>query len=137
MITIPVDDLVVVGDCGGFDLLEHVEGTVKISTHFDDDGNLIIELARFRLRHTFINSETGESLRTPDAGIDKITVNEDGSGTVAVVGTVGRLVLPGEGLVFAHLGKIVYDLETGSLLFEAGRHDDFGETFSLLCAALQ
>ena len=134
--TIPVDDMLVLGDCGGFELIEHIEGTVKVSIHFDQDGNFAMELARFGLHHTYTNSVTGESLRSPDAGIDKITVNEDGSGTVAVIGIVGRIVVPGEGLVFAHLGRIVFDLDTGEVLFEAGRHDDFGELFPLLCTAL-
>jgi hypothetical protein len=134
--TIPVDDLVTVGDCGGFELMEHIEGTIRVSEHVDRDGNFVMSLSRFSLHHTYINSVTGDTLRTPDVGLDKVTVNEDGSGTVAVIGIVGRIVIPGEGLVFAHLGRIVFDLETDAVVFEAGRHDDFGELFALLCEAL-
>lgn len=136
MITIPVDETNVFGECDGFAVIEHVEGTVKISTHVDQEGNLVMELVRFSLRHTYSNSETGESLSTPDAGIDKVTVNDDGSGTVAVIGIVGRIVVPGEGLVFAHLGRIVFDLDTGEVLFEAGPHEDFANLLPTLCAAL-
>lgn len=136
MITIPVDDTVVFGECAGFSVIEHVQGTIKVSFHTDKDGNPVMELARFSLRHTYSNSETGASLSSQDVGIDKITFNQDGSGTVAVIGIVARIVIPGQGLVFAHLGRIVLDLETGEVLFEAGRHDDFADLLSVLCSAL-
>ena len=136
MITIPVDDTLVFGECAGFTVIEHVEGTIKASLHTDKDGNPVMELVRFRLRHTYSNSETGASLTSQDVGIDKITMNQDGSGTVAVIGIVARIVVPGEGLVFAHLGRIVFDLETGEVVFEAGRHDDFADLLPVLCSAL-
>jgi hypothetical protein len=136
MITIPVDDTAVLGTCNGFDVIEHVQGKVKVSTHFDRDGTFVMEIARFSLRHTYTNSVTGASLRSPDVGIDKIVVNEDGSGTVAVIGIVTHIVVPGEGPVFTHLGKIVFDLATGEVLFEAGRHDDFANLLPALCSAL-
>ena len=136
MITIPVDDTFVFGECAGFLVIEHVEGAIKASFHTDQDGNPVMEIVRFRLRHTFSNSETGASLTSQDVGIDQLTINQDGSGTVAVIGIVARIVVPGEGLVFAHLGRIVFDLETGELLFEAGRHDDFANLLPVLCSAL-
>jgi hypothetical protein len=136
MITIPVDDTLVFGECAGFSVIEHVEGAIKASLHTDQEGNPVMEIVRFRLRHTFSNSETGASLTSQDVGIDKVTINQDGSGTVAVIGIVARIVVPGEGLVFAHLGRIVFDLETGEVLFEAGRHDDFANLLPVLCSAL-
>src|SRR5688572_29976645 len=136
MFTIPVDDTFVLGECAGFSVIEHVQGTVKVSLHTDQDGNPVMELNRFRLRHTYSNSETGASLTSQDVGIDKVTINQDGSGTVAVIGIVARIVVPGEGLVFAHLGRIVFELGTGEVLFEAGRHDDLASLLPVLCSAL-
>ena len=136
MITIPVDNTAVLGTCDGFDVIEQVQGKIKVSTHFDKDGNFMMEIARYSLRHTYTNSETGASLRSQDVGIDKIVVNEDGSGTVAVIGIVAHIVVPGEGPVFTHLGKIVFDLATDEVLFEAGRHDDFANLLPALCSAL-
>jgi hypothetical protein len=135
-INIQVDDTFVIGECDGFSVIEHVEGMVKVSAHFDKNGNFVMEIARFSLRHTYSNSETGAALSSPDVGIDKTVINQDGSGTVAVIGIVARIVVPGEGLVFAHLGKIVFDVNTGDVLFEAGRHDDFADLFPALCSAL-
>jgi hypothetical protein len=135
-ITIPVDDTLEFGECDGFTVIEHVQGKIKVSTHFDKDGSFAMEIARFSLRHTYSNSETGDSVRSQDVGIDKVTIDEDGSGTVAVIGIVARIVVPGEGLVFAHLGRIVFDAVSGEVVFEAGRHDDFADLLPALCAAL-
>lgn len=137
MFTIMVDDTFVAGECDGFSVIEHVEGRVKVSTHFDKNGNFVMEIARFSLRHTYTNSETGAFLFTPDVGIDKIVINEDGSGSVAVVGIVARIVVPGEGPVFRHLGRIVFDIDTGEVVFEAGQHDDFANLLPALCSALE
>ena len=135
-ITIPVDDTFVIGECDGFSVIEHVQGQVKFSAHFDKNRNFVMEIARFSLRHTYSNSETGAALSSPDVGIDMTVINQDGSGTVAVIGIVARIVLPGEGPVFVHLGKIVFDVNTGDVLFEAGQHDDFAGLFPALCSAL-
>ena len=136
IITIQVDDTFTIGECDGFTVMERVEGRIKVSTHYDQDGNFAMEINRFSLRHTLTNSETGASLFSPDVGIDKLTIHQDGSATLAVIGLVSRIVVPGEGLVFAHLGRIVFDADTGEVLSVAGPHDDFADLFPLLCAAL-
>ena len=82
------------------------------------------------------NSETGASLFSPDVGIDKFTIHKDGSATLAVIGIVSRIVVPGEGLVFAHLGRIVFDADTGEILSIAGQHDDLNGLLPVLCSAL-
>lgn len=135
-ITIAVDDTFPAAECDGFTVLEHVEGTIKVSTHFDKNGNVVMDIARFRLRHTLSNSETGASLFSPDAGIDKVTIKPDGSGTAATIGVIARIVVPGEGLVFANIGRIVFDLNTGEVLSVAGPHDDFANLPAILCSAL-
>jgi hypothetical protein len=134
--TILVDDTFVIEGCDGFSVIERVQGRIKVSIHFDQDGNFVMQIARFSLRHTYTNSETGASLFSPDVGIDKTVINEDGSGTTAVIGIVARIVVPGEGTVFRHLGRIVFDINTGEVVFEAGQHDDFADLLPALCSAL-
>ena len=135
-ITITVDDTLPLGECDGFTVIEHVEGTIKLSTHLDKEGNVVMDIFRIHLRHTLTNSETGTSLRSQDVGIDKVVFHEDGSVTVAVIGIVAHIVVPGEGPVFSQLGKIVFDDATGQVLFVAGPHDDFADLLPALCAAL-
>lgn len=135
-LTIPVDETFELGACDGFTVIEHLEGTIKISTHFDQDGNLVMEIARFRLRHTLTNSVTGESLFSPDVGIDMFTISQDGSETLAVIGIVRRIVVPGQGITFASIGNIVFNLTTGEVQLVAGPHDDFADLLPALCSAL-
>jgi len=136
-ITIPVDVTFERGECAGFTVIEHVEGLLKFSIHFDQDGNFAMQIVRFiRGRHTFMNSETGATLFSPDVGIDKTTISQDGSETLAVMGFETRIVVPGEGLVYARVGKIVLNLNTGEVVFEAGQYDDFADLLPALCSVL-
>jgi hypothetical protein len=135
-ITFQVDDTFVTRECDGFSIIEHVEGRIKVSVHFDKDSNFAMQVVRVHLRHTLSNSETGVSLTTPDVGIDKITVHKDGSTTVAIIGVVARIVIPGQGLVFARIGRVVIDANTGESIFEAGQQDDFAKLIPVLCSAL-
>jgi len=134
--TISIDEMTEFGECDGFAVIEHLEGTIKVSLHFDQAGTPVMEINRIRLRHTFTNSETGASLFTPDVGVDKVEFSQGEPATVAVIGLVGRFVVPGEGLVFAHMGIIVFDLNTGEVLHVGGPHDDFEDLLPVLCSAL-
>lgn len=134
---IPVDVTFERGECDGFTVIERVEGLLKFSTHFDQNGNFAMEIARFiGGRHTFTNSETGAALFSPDVGIDMTTISQDGSTTLAVMGFETRVVVPGEGIVYATVGKIVLNLNTGEVVFEAGQHNDLADLLPALCSAL-
>ena len=82
---------------------------------------------------TFYNSVTGESVTgTINAGE---TVNFV-DGTVTENGTVGRITVPGLGVVFFDVGKFIIDFDEG-LVFLAGRHHAFfEEDYAPLCALL-
>jgi hypothetical protein len=78
-----------------------------------------------------------ETVATPDVGVDKVTIAADGSATVAVIGLIARIVVPGEGLVGAETGRLVLVFEgpgdeEPDVLFKAG-HDDVA---AAICAAL-
>ena len=124
-----VDETVEFGACDGFTVIEHIEGFIKTSVQFDQDGNFKMRISRFALRHTFSNSETGASIFSPDVGVDlEVPAN------VAVVGIVMRIVVPGVGPVFANVGRVVYD--NSGVIFEAGQHDNYGDLLPALCSAL-
>jgi hypothetical protein len=129
-ITRQIDETSEFGTCDGFSVIEHLEGTIKASFQYDQDGNFRMRIARFALSHTFTNSVTGASLFTPDVGIDQEFTTH-----FAVIGLVGRIVVPGQGLVFVNLGRLVYD-NTGEVIFEAGPHDNFDDLLPVLCSAL-
>jgi hypothetical protein len=47
-----------------------------------------------------------------------------------------RFVIQGEGLEFAHTGRIVYDSASLTAIFEAGQHDSDDQFREALCSAL-
>ena len=82
---------------------------------------------------TFYRSVTGESVTgTINAGETVNLVD----GTVTENGTIGRITVPGLGVVFFDVGKFIIDFDDG-LVFLAGRHHAFlEEDYVPLCSLL-
>ncbi len=123
--------------CDGFDIIQQVTGTLKISLRTTEDGS-IFQIQRYRLRETYTNAETGKAVFTPNVGINKTTVREDGSVTVVEIGLVNRIVVPGEGRIVANAGRLVLfysslDDPDPDIIFESGPG---GELLPALCTAL-
>lgn len=125
-------------DCGTYQLDEHLFGHVVLR-EFSKSGEVVMTLGNFALKHTISNPTTGESLTTPDVGADHLMVAKDGSETLAIIGIVARVVVPGQGIVAGEIGKV-------TLFFEfpgdepdvslAGIHDGFDAIDAAFCAAL-
>jgi hypothetical protein len=98
----------------GFPIQATVRGQVVI-TIFSDGPSPIVELDRFSSRVRYTNPATGETYSLVDAGPD---IYRDG--TVAIT---GRSVT-GSGVI----GRVVFDLQTEEILFEAGNrlNEGFG-----------
>jgi hypothetical protein len=126
-------------DCGSYQLDEHVFGHIILRDFFKD-GEVVMSLNNFALMHTFSNPTTGESLTTPDVGADHATISEDGSSTVAIIGIVARVVVPGEGIVAGEVGRVTLFFtdpeDTEPDVSVAGIHDGFEAVDAALCAAL-
>jgi hypothetical protein len=127
--------------CQGFRLDVSIEGEIKVRSVVED-GVLVRELSSFRLTRTATNPATGESVFTPEVGVDFFRVAQDGSATLMIVGLVTRITLPGQGLVFADVGalKLFFDSPRDTepeIVLEAGKHQqDSAEIAALLCAEL-
>jgi hypothetical protein len=136
MNTIPVDEVDTI-DCDGFTLEDHVFGTIKSRFTEYPDGSAR-DIASIRLRHVVTNPQTGGSLTSNDVGVDKVSINPDGSATVRQIGLISRYRVPGQGLI-AHESGITILFFTGpddqepDVLFEAGPKDDLD---AALCQAL-
>jgi hypothetical protein len=126
-------------DCGSYELDEHVFGHITLRDFFKD-GEVVMGLNNFALKHTISNPATGESLTTPDVGADRVTISEDGSVTVAIIGIVARVVVPGEGIVAGEVGKVTMfftgPADTEPDVSIAGIHDGFDAVDAAFCAAL-
>lgn len=87
-----------------FDIVSSFSGTVR--TVVFTDGKQQTTLSDFHL--TYANPITGRSLTTPLAGPFFVTDNGDGTVTSTIDGNDGRFVIPGQGRVFADVGRFVY-----------------------------
>jgi len=119
-----------VAQCAGFSVLIEEHGRLKISTHVDKNGNPVKEIVRYHIATTLTNSATGESVFGPNAGIDKVTFNADGSITVASSGR-GAIQLP-NGEVGVFQGRIVFSITPDGDPTIVSRSGKFQDLCSLL-----
>ena len=139
-IVVSVDDSFLLDDCG-FTIEGRTTGSIRIHDFFDTQGNFVREIANFNLKTTYTNPATGDTLTSISAGPDKLTVNEDGSATIASIGIIARIVAPGKGLLAVQVGTIHLfftgpDDEEPDVTFEAGPHDEDADVTEALCQAL-
>lgn len=125
------------GPCA-FPIDVHVVGDVRHTHFFDHEGNEIRELTVFPgWRVTF--SANGKSITTVAPAVEHITINPDGSATIAITGLQGHLIVGGGPPLAADVGRIVFffsspDDEEPDILFQAGQFS-FGP-FPQLCDVL-
>ena len=126
-------------ECNGLTITRTLNGTIRTTEHFDDEGNLIRLVVQFHLHGSFTNQANGVSLPFIIAETDTININPDNSAIFATTGLIGRITVPGAGLVTTDVGRIVFfftgpDDPNPTLLFDSGRHD-FGP-FPFICPFL-
>ena len=123
-------------DCGGHTITHTISGFV-IFRDFFRNGEFVGSITSYALKESFTGP--GGTLVTPDVGIDRVKVYEDGSSVLAIIGIVGRLVVPGEGFVHGEVGQVRLfftdenDTEPDVTL-EAGHHD--GDVEAAACELL-
>jgi len=136
ILKVPVDVIDTFNDCG-FTVIEHTEGFFTIHVFFDTNGNPRMEIDTFALTEIFTNPANSISLSTPNVAPDIITFQQDGSATLASIGLIARIVIKGQGVIVAQVGKIVFTFDADGnftgVAFEAGKHPDL---LPALCAAL-
>jgi hypothetical protein len=136
-----LDDTFVDGYCG-FPVEVHTSGTGVFHLWEDPNGaleRLIITSANIKL--TFTNLITGQSVWTPSVNMTEISVHDDGTATQSYRGLLWHLVVPGEGLLTADVGRIdfLYSFVNGTpvfqgVVFAAGIQEN--EFLALVCTVL-
>jgi hypothetical protein len=99
----------------GFDVVADVSGHI-ILTDFPEGSRHVQELDHYAVRATYTNPETGQTFRLRDIGPDRFFV-KDGVAYVAVTGRSET----GTG----NIGVVVFNLDTGEIVHEAGRFIGF------------
>jgi hypothetical protein len=113
----------------------HVEGTLTIRAFYDEQGLFTRELDQYRLVETV--SANGRTLVGRTIQNISVTVQSDGSFTVAFVGTDFRLPVPGAGIAFGSVGRLVLLFARDNTLIDVMQ--DVGTVqsdFAAICQAL-
>lgn len=87
-----------------FDFVVHTQG-VRRDTTFEN-GRVATILHDFTV--TYTNPVNGRSVRTVLAGPFEVEPNADGTVTVTINGNDGLFTIPGQGIVFGDVGRLVY-----------------------------
>jgi hypothetical protein len=99
----------------------------------DKDGNQVKGVEQVSGTDTFINAATGKSIAAPfhnNVLIDPLV------GLGASTEILSKVTVPGTGVVFLDVGRIVTNQAGNIITFEAGPHQFFDGDFDALCTAL-
>lgn len=137
---INMDTLIPAGpDACAFDLVQHVEGRLKVRVFFDDDGRRVRSIQSFpEYGGYYINEANGRTVPYEAHGPIKRTFNADGTVSDTIPG-VAKVTIPGEGTVLMNAGNYVFtyflsDPSNGTIEITGGQFDD---TTSNLCPYLE
>jgi len=119
----------------GFPVTRHVEGTLTIRTFYDAQGSFTRELDEYRLVETV--SANGRTLIGRTIQNISVTLLDDGSFTVAFVGTDFRLPVPGAGIAFGSVGRLLLLFAPDNTLLDVVQDvGDVRSDFAAICEAL-
>ena len=119
-----------------FDFVVHTQGIVRESVY--PSGRDVTILHDFTV--TYTNPVNGMSVRTVLAGPFVVEPNVDGTITVTIDGNDGLFTIPGQGIVFGDVGRLVYVASPDDpftpleILQSSGRQDP--TPFPAVCSGL-
>ena len=131
-VTVIVDSVTVDSDiCAdfGFDVTFVENGTFKTKTYYDREGNVVKTiLTNSNVRYTSTATANGKTLLTnyPLVFITR------GDGDIQV-GLRNAYHVPGAGVVLLDAGRLIFDVDTGDVVFEAGQHELLNGSVDAFC----
>lgn len=127
------DELTINDMTCGFLIVEVFDGSVTTTTFFDAEGNPVRAQVTAFFQGTLTNPDTGETIR----GQQELVIFRDFDQATerTWAGLRFRAVFPGAGALLLDAGRLVFDVTTGEVFFEAGPHQVFHEDFEAYCAA--
>jgi hypothetical protein len=132
--TITPDEPVPIGDCDGFQVLDDFVLNFRTKLFFDENGELVRIVEQINGTDTFINSATGKQFTSRFQNTEHFDFTAQP--VRAVTGVQALLTVPGSGAVLLDVGRIVTNLETDEVTFQAGPHQLVEGDLAGLCEAL-
>jgi hypothetical protein len=121
-------------DCGDFLVRDKFAFSFVSKEFYDENGELVMVVEQIRGTDTFINSDTGKEFTSRFQNTEHIDLTAEP--VRAVTGVQGLLTVPGSGAVLLDVGRIVTNLETDEVTFQAGPHQLVEGDLAGLCEAL-
>ena len=129
------DHFVDAGLCGDFDVTIDITGRVRVSTHFDRDGDPVMEINNIALHWSY--SANGKTVNVVDTGVDFVSFLDDGSVTVAVTGMVQLVTAAGQGVVGGSTGRFFFRISAGGEFTVISEHGNrAGDPATAICELL-
>jgi hypothetical protein len=127
------------GSCGDFAVLTDYWFDVDYKAFYDNAGTLIRELVVGRVDGFSRYYNASDPTHVVEGGPNEVQISRyESPGSIGtVMGPAFRVNLPGQGVIFLMAGRLVIDLNTGDVLFEAGPQDWLEGNLDKLCAALR
>lgn len=128
-----------VGDCGSFYALNDVAFEGFFIEHFDKGGSLVFVTQHFDFGNSIYYRSDDPTVflvgRPGEVASERYVLTAD-TPTVIIAGLLYQVTVPGHGVIFHQVGRIILDLDTGEVLFQAGPNDFVSQDVAALCAAL-
>jgi hypothetical protein len=115
--------------CPGFTVRGEFDVSRTVTTFYDSNGSPIRQATHVHFTGTLTNNLSGKTI--DDAG-NQIVDTDLADGTSAVIGRVRVVTIPGEGEIFAQVGRLVRD-GAGNLIFSAGQQDGLTGNYGEFC----
>lgn len=116
----------------GFPVTFTENGTFKITTFYDGEGNPVKSvLTNSNERYTSSATANGKTLLT---NYPLVIITSFENGTRLELGLRNAYHVPGEGVVLLDAGRVILDLATGDVFFEAGQHQFLNGSGSAFCS---
>jgi hypothetical protein len=119
----------------GYDFTITAEFQIRrsVTDFYDNSGTLLREVVHV----TFVGSETNDvNGKSVPVNGQRHIVFDFVNGTITETGVLRHVTVQGQGIILHESGRVVVDLETEELLFEAGPKELFQGDLTALCEVL-
>jgi hypothetical protein len=115
--------------CEGFELVGVGQERLRISTFFDRFGDPVRMQIHVAYDGTLTRPGSNLVLSDPQYAMLQSDLRK---GTDTYVGLIYKLTIPGMGIVYQDMGRIVFDADF-NVIFEAGTHEFLNGSDTLIC----
>lgn len=119
----------------GFWVYEDVDIFYQGKNYFDKQGNLVKQRIHNTVEGVVFN-ESAPEMTLPYKNVAYTDHYDAETDEVRITGLFALVTIPGYGNIFIDVGVVVYDYDTGTVTFEAGKHQWWDGNVEAMCELL-